>query len=237
MNEILILSSVIVIFSFVLISFRMFGLTGLFITTVIATICANIEVMILVKAFGIEQTLGNVLFASTFLCTDIASEIYGRKIANKIVNSGIVASLFFIVVSQSWLFYTPSPNDFAFPHIKGVFTNTPRIMIAGFLVYAISQKFDVFMYEFIWKQSDKKFGDHKKYLWLRNNGSTFLSQLLNSVLFTFAAFYGEYPNDVLVSILYMTYLVFIVLAFLDTAFVYAARKMYNDGKIKEIAKI
>ncbi len=47
--------------------------------TVLATIAANIEVLIMVTAFGMEMTLGNILFASTFLVTDILSELYGKK--------------------------------------------------------------------------------------------------------------------------------------------------------------
>ena len=57
--------------------------------TAIATITANIEVLIMVDAFGMEQTLGNILFASTFLVTDIISEVDGKKAAQKAVNIGI----------------------------------------------------------------------------------------------------------------------------------------------------
>ena len=51
---------------------------GMMAFTVFATIAANIEVMILVDAFGMEMTLGNILFATTFLVTDILSEVAGK---------------------------------------------------------------------------------------------------------------------------------------------------------------
>ncbi len=233
-NEILLVSSLPLIFGAVLLLFKLFGKTGLFAATVFLTIAANIEVLILVDAFGLEQTLGNILFAATFLCTDIASELYGKKTANQIVNIGILSSLFFIVLSQSWLHYQPSANDFMMPHMQAVFSNTPRLMLVGLSVYAISQKIDVFLYEFIWQKTEHKCNDKHKYLWLRNNGSTFLSQFINTILFTFGAFWGVYPLPTLIAITLASYLIFIILAFMDTAFVYLARNMFEKGKINEI---
>ncbi len=233
-NEVLLLISVPIIFSTVLLIFKYFGKTGLFAATVFLTITANIEVLILVDAFGLEQTLGNVLFAATFLCTDIASELYGRKTANQIVNIGITSSFLFIILSQSWLHYIPSPNDFMMPHMTAVFSNTPRLMLVGLSVYAISQKIDVFLYELIWKKTADKFADKHRFLWLRNNGSTLLSQFLNTVLFTFGAFYGIFPIDTLMSIVVSTYVIFVILAILDTSFVYFARRLFEKGKVNEL---
>ena len=131
-NELLLLGSLIVLYGGVLLWMKLFGKQGLYGWTVIATIAANIEVLILVDAFGMEQTLGNVLFASTFLVTDILSESYGKKAAQRAVNIGILTSLSFIVISQSWMLYVPSPNDFISPSIEAVFQNTPRMMLVAF---------------------------------------------------------------------------------------------------------
>src|SRR5574344_1018464 len=122
-NEILLILSVVVCFGSVLVFLKLFSEIGLFAWTIIATITANIEVLILVKAFGMEQTLGNVLFASTFLVTDILSEIYGRKSANKAVLIGCATSVIFIILSQYWLLYIPSENDWAMPAMKNIFSN------------------------------------------------------------------------------------------------------------------
>ena len=92
-NELLLIASVIVIYGGTLVFFKAFKLQGLYSWTVIATICANIEVLILIRAFGMEQTLGNVMFASSFLITDIVSEIYGKREANRAVNIGILTSM------------------------------------------------------------------------------------------------------------------------------------------------
>ena len=67
MNELLLIGSILVIYGSLLIMFRIFGKQGLYCFTVLATIAANIEVLIVVRAFGMTMTLGNVLFASTFL--------------------------------------------------------------------------------------------------------------------------------------------------------------------------
>ena len=138
LNELLLVASVFIIYGGTILFYKLHGIQGLYSWTVFATIAANIEVLILIDAFGMEQTLGNVMFASSFLVTDIISEIYGKKAANKAVNIGIVTSLMFIVVSQLWLQFEPSANDWAMSSIKAIFSNTPRLMLVSFLVYALS---------------------------------------------------------------------------------------------------
>lgn len=224
-NEIWLFISVLLYFGGTLFFYYLMGETGLYCWNVLATIAANIEVLILVDAFGMEQTLGNVMFASTFLVTDIISEVYGKAKANRAVNIGIVSSLMFIFISQLWLQYTPSANDWAMPHITAIFSNTPRLMIVSFLVYAICQRFDVWAYHKWWEFTDRKFHDHKKFLWLRNNGSTLISQLINTLLFTFGAFAGTYDMKTLWSIFFASYMIYVATSILDTPFVYLARKI------------
>lgn len=229
----LLIASLGVTYGMVLLWYFLLGKKGLYCWTVLATIAANIEVMILIDAFGMEQTLGNILFASTFLTTDILSELEGKKSANTAVNIGILTSLCFIVISQSWLWYLPNANDFVFDGIKTVFSNTPRIMLAGLIVYAIVQKFDVWMYHVWWKITEKHCGDSKRFLWIRNNFSTLLSQLLNAVLFTVAAFGGVYDIGTLLNIIGVSYLIFIVTSLADTPIVYFARYLSEKRKNKQ----
>ena len=229
MNELLLILSLIIEFSTVLIAYRLFGKVGLFAMTVMCTLAANIEVMILIDAFGMEQTLGNILFAASFLITDILSENESKKDAQTAVNLGIFVSVAFILISQSWLCYNPSENDFIMPSIKAVFANTPRVMAASLLVYAITQRLDVWLYHKWWEFTEKKFRDKYKYLWVRNNGSTLISQFFNTVLFNFAAFYGVYPFGTLLNICFCGYVIYIATSLLDTPFVYAARKIKQKG--------
>jgi len=210
-------------FFIVTVLFRIFQEQGLYLWTVVATIAANIEVLIIIDAFGMEMTLGNILFASTFLVTDILSELYGKKVAQTAVYLGITTSVVFILISQSWLWYLPNKNDFASPAIRTVFSNTPRLMVVGIVVYVIVQLFDVWAYHKWWDFTSKKFGDRKKFLWLRNNGSTLISQLLNTILFTWGAFLGTYDTPTLISIAISSYIIFIITSIADTPFVYLAR--------------
>lgn len=233
MNELLLLVSLLVIYGGILLLYWIFGKQGMYLWTVIATISANIEVLILVNAFGMEMTLGNILFASTFLVTDILSELWGKKEAQTAVYMGIATSVAFILISQSWMLYVPNENDFAMPHIRAVFSNTPRLMIVGIAVYAIVQMFDVWAYHKWWTFTNARFGDSRRFLWLRNNGSTLLSQLLNAILFTWGAFAGVYGAKSLISIAAASYVIFIATSLADTPFVYLARRIHErKGKEK-----
>lgn len=224
-NEILLLISVIVIFSLTVAAAQLFGERGLVAWTVIATILANIEVLILVRAFGLQQTLGNVLFASTFLATDILSELYGKKAATKAVYIGIFASVVFLLISQSWLLYTPDAGDWASPSIHSIFSNTPRLIFSSLIVYAISQRLDVWLYHKWWALTEHRFNDKRRGLWIRNNGSTLISQLINAALFNLGAFWGVYDGKTLLSIVISTYVIYVFTSLLDTPFVYLARRI------------
>ena len=224
MNEFLLILSLPLIYGSVLAAYKRFGKVGLYAWTIFATITANLEVLLLVDAFGIEQTLGNVLFASTFLVTDILSEKYGKEDAQVSVDLGVVTSIAFIVLSRLWLCYTPAANDWAMPSFQTIFTNTPRVMLASVLVFAVVQRFDVWLYHKIWDFSNR-FADKKRFLWLRNNGATMVSQLLNTVLYTFGAFGGLYDVPTLLSICLSSLVIFMITSLADTPFVYWARKL------------
>lgn len=225
MNEFLLILSVVVIYGVALLAYKLFGKSGLYCVSALATVLANVEVIILIKAFGMEQTLGNVLFAVTFLITDVLSECEGKKSANKAVMIGIFSQICFLALSQSWLLYIPSESDTSMTAIKAVFSGTPRIILASLTVYAVSQIFDVWLYHKWWNFTEKKFSDKRKFLWLRNNGSTLVSQILNTLLFTVIAFAGTYDVKTLISIFGSSYLIYIVTALLDTPVVYLARKV------------
>ena len=224
-NEIILIASIFVFFGSLVVFFRFFGKQGVFAWTVICTIAANIEVLILVHAFGLDTTLGNVLFASTFLATDIMSELFGKMEAGRCVKIGILANVTFILISQSWFLYIPADADTMAEPIRTVFSNTPRVMLASLFAYVICELYDVWAYHAVWKWTEKKFGDKKGYLWLRNNGSTLVSQLINVVVFNLLAFAGVFPWGTIGEILVFGYGIFIVTSLMDTPFVYLARRI------------
>lgn len=229
-NELLLIGSVVVIYGAVLVAYRLFGKVGLYAMTVIATVLANIEVLMTVDAFGMEQTLGNVMFASTYLITDILSENEGKKSASRAVWLGVFSSVMMLIFTQYWLLYDMSANDWAGGHITAIFTSTPRLLLASFIGYVVSQRFDVWLYHRWWEFTTKKCGSSRRFLWLRNNGSTLISQVVNTVIFSTVAFAGWYSTGTLLSIMLSSYIIYIFTSLLDTPAVYLARLMKERMK-------
>lgn len=216
-NELLLVIQLILMYSSVVGLYYYFGIAGICSWAVLATVAMNVEVLLQITAFNTYMTLGNILFATTFVVTDILSEIYGKEQANGCVNVCIVVSLLFTAISQTWLLFTPNEFDFAYSAINTIFSNTPRILLSSLVVFAIVQKFDVWLYHKIW--SFNNYG--KERLWIRNNVATLVSQFINAFLFTFIAFYGVLDN--LVSIALSTFCISVILALLDTPIVYVCR--------------
>lgn len=232
-NELLLIGSVIIIYGAVLAAYRLFGKSGLYAMTVMSTILANIEVLMLVDAFGMEQTLGNVMFASTYLITDILSENESKEDATRAVWLGVMTSVCMLIFTQYWLLYDKSQGDWAGVHITAIFSTTPRLLLASFLGYVISQRFDVQLYHFWWNLTIKKTGDTERFLWLRNNASTLISQIVNTVIFTLTAFGGWYDTKTTIDIMISSYVIYIVTSLADTPVVYIARHMKNRNWVKE----
>ena len=108
-------------------------------------------------------------------------------------------------------------------------------MSVGMLkTYAVSQMFDVWLYHKWWELTAKKSGNKRRFLWLRNNGSTLISQLLNTLLFTALAFAGTYDLPTLLSIFGSSYIIYIFTTLLDTPALYLAR-MISEKKKKALS--
>lgn len=224
MNELLLIVSVPVIFGGVLLSYKFFGKSGLYGFTAVATILANIEVLILVRAFGVTQTLGNVLFAATFLITDILSENFGERAAKKAVYLGIFANALMIAFSSAWLLYTPENRD-VFLAVKEIFSRTPRLLLASLVAFAVSQWLDVFLYHRIWRATETKSGSKTRFLWIRNNSAALISQIFNTIIFNLIAFYGVYDTATLLSIILSSYVIYVIFSLLSTPFLYLSKKI------------
>ncbi|MBP5198401.1 MAG: queuosine precursor transporter [Lachnospiraceae bacterium] len=218
-NELIFIITVLLYLGSVLLLYKLYGKNGLYAFAIFGTLLGNIAVCKCVDLFGLSTTAGNVLYASTFLVTDILSEKYGKKDAQKAVMYSFTVMLLWMLGSQMILLFTPNANDYISESLSVVFGLVPRITIASLLGFICSQNIDVFLYHFIWKKT----GDGSKKLWLRNNGSTLLSQAVDTVIFTFLAFWGTYPTGVFFSILITTYLFKAVVAVVDTPFIYLAR--------------
>lgn len=200
-------------FCAIVLSYRLFDRTGLFVWIAIAGIVANLQVSKTIELFGLTATLGNIVYASSFLATDILNETEGPAAARRGVWIGFFAVVVLTVLMQLALLFQPAPSDTMQPHLLVVFGVLPRITIASLIAYLLSQQHDVWAYQF-WR---KRFPGP---MWLRNNLSTIVSQLIDSAVFTLIAFVGVFPTGVLIEIIVTTYLFKAIVAVLDTPFLY-----------------
>ena len=212
---------------------KIFGEIGLYIYTVIAIIAGNFQVLKIVKFsfFSEPVALGTILFASTFLCTDILAEYYGIEKARKNVLIGFIGFLLMTIISLFTLGFKPLTEELAIDNyawalnneksLIGVFLPLPIFFLASMSAYLSRQYFDVWFFNFISKIT------HNKYLWLRNNLSTMVSSLLDNTVFSILAFVifatEALPiNTVIFTYILGTYILRILISLFDTPFVYIA---------------
>ncbi|MGD9637608.1 MAG: queuosine precursor transporter [Alphaproteobacteria bacterium] len=224
------------VWSFLLLMLKVFGKEGLYVFVAIAVVIANIEVLKLVNfnLFSNPITLGNILFSSVFLATDILSEVYGKKYAQKAVMLGFFAYLLSVIALFITLGYKPItaqdiPSDMSWalavqPAMETLFVPSVGIFISSMTAYFLSQFLDITIFH---KVKDKT---NNKYLWLRNNASTFCSSVIDNTTFNFLAFVVLTSNPVSITVLLKSYILGMLalrwsLAIFDTPIIYFARKI------------
>ncbi len=225
-NELLWILMLLLNFGAVITAYRIWGRLGLFIWIPVSVIVANSQVAKTVELFGITATLGNIVYASSFLVTDILNENYGKREAARAVGIGFFTLILFTVLMNLAILFDPAPSDFIHESMATIFGFLPRVAAASLIAYAVSQLHDVWAYN-LWKA--RKPG--KGHIWLRNNLSTMVSQLIDSLIFTLIAFFGVFPRDVLIEIFLTTYILKWLVAVLDTPFIYLARHLFDTQRI------
>jgi uncharacterized integral membrane protein (TIGR00697 family) len=183
-----------------------------------------------------ELSVGILPYPITFLVTDLISEIYGQKKANQVVVAGIFASFFsisIILISDLVPAIPSSPIDDQ--TFSNVFSLSGLAVLASMLAYLFAQFIDIKIYHF-WKKLT-----NGKMLWLRNNFSTFSSQIIDTVtVITLLCLFEVLSWDIFLGLVISGVLFKILVAFLDTPllyfFVYLFRKKF-DLKIGEEIKI
>ena len=166
--------------------------------------------------YTFELSVGILPYPITFLVTDIISEIYGREKANRVVMVGFISSIFIMgvvmvgdmVSATQW-----SPvDDSVFHRVFGLFG--PAVF-ASMTAYITAQFIDIRIFHF-WKRKT-----NNRHLWLRNNGSTIFSQLIDtlSVLFLLCSF-GVIDWVRFYPLLLNGFLFKVLVALIDTPFFY-----------------
>ena len=199
-------------------------LSGIFIASLVTcNLIANkfVSVQTILREEPFILSAGILPYPVTFLITDLLSEFYGRKRTAIVVFTGFVASILIIIVLNLGAVFdaieeSPVSNEM----YASVFGNSWRVIGASMLAYIIAQLVDVQLYEF-WKKRTKG-----KMLWLRNNGSTMVSQFVDTVTVTFVFLYGNEAvfagsTEQLWTMVAQVYLIKMAIAVVDTPFCYA----------------
>jgi queuosine precursor transporter len=190
-------------------------LSSIFVSAIIA---ANLMGAKITTLFGISVSVAIFVFPLTFLVTDAIEEVFGKARAKQLMYSALIAQfiiLLFVILAVKL------PPATRFEYNEGyvqIFSNSIRIIIASLIAFFISQSHDIWAFGF-WRKQTKG-----KYLWLRNNLSTFVSQFVDTTLFMFIAFYQITPRfDVpfIFSLIIPFWIFKIIFAAVDTPFVYA----------------
>lgn len=227
-NEILWLIMLALNFIGILLVYRFFGRIGLYAWVPIAVIIANIQVIKTVELFGLTSSLGNIVYATSFLATDILSENYGKKDAGRAVGIGFITLASLTVFMNLALLFKPAAIDFAQESMVTLYTLLPRIALASFVAYGVSQFHDVWAYSLM-----KSRHPEKNRIWIRNNVSTMVSQAIDSIIFVTIAFAGTIPVADFWEIAVTTYVLKWIVAAADTPLVYLAARWKRNGNIKE----
>ena len=222
MNNLILFGEVIFTFSALLICYNNFGKVGMMAWVGIATILANVITAKNADIFGLSTAIGTVMFASTFLATDILAENHSKEDAKTAVYIGLFADVVLIISTQIALLYKPSEIDYADEAMRTLFALNLRISLASMVMYFIANMADVALFSKLKEKSDGK------RLWLRNNVSTILCNCLENFGFITLAFVGIYDAKTILIIATSTSIVEMIVALLDTPFLYIAKRMNND---------
>tara|TARA_Y100000746_G_scaffold215432_1_gene209540 strand:+ start:113 stop:778 length:666 start_codon:yes stop_codon:yes gene_type:complete len=199
-------------------------LAGIFIASLVT--CNLIANKFVTVDFGFKVFIvsaGILPYPLTFLVTDLISELYGQKKANLVVFSGFIASLFVLLFLWLGGQFNSIPSSIVDDvTYNSVFRNAWRLIAASMVAYLFAQFIDVRIFHF-WKRLTKG-----KHLWIRNNGSTIVSQLVDTTLVICILFMGVWDSDQITSAIIDGWMFKMLMAFLDTPIIYGILHLLKD---------
>ncbi len=189
-------------------------LLGLFVACLVT---ANLIGLKVASFYLFEASVGILVFPVLFLITDIVEEVHGKQKAKEFVYIGLAALVIVLFITALAVLLPAASRSFVSDaEYSKIFGTTLRIFIASIIGFFFSQMHDVWAFNF-WKNATKG-----KFLWLRNNASTIVSQFLDTTLFMFIAFYGLPKFDVAYTFALVIpyWIVKVLFALCDTPFCY-----------------
>jgi len=203
--------------------FRFFGKEGLLACIVLSILLANLQGPKLTVIFSMQTSLGVIFYSSIFFATDLMSEKFGKKEADRAVMMGFSISVIILLMLSISLLFLPSiqGNQTFSTEVHQAFVTildfTPRFIIGSLFSYLISQRFDVWCFHKI------KHWTNGKHLWLRNNLSTMASQTIDTTLYSLVVWWGVVDLETAIQLGLAKMAFKIGIAAFDTPFIYWAR--------------
>lgn len=181
------------------------------------------------NTYTMSVPVGVIAYPFTFLATDLLSELYGRKKAQLVVWVGFWMNVFmlFLMTVNHWLPNTGGVSG-GLDLFEGVYEFMIGNTIASMIAYLVAQTVDVRLFHF-WKRLTQG-----KHLWLRNNASTTVSQLVDSTtILTILFLAGNLGEEIdtlgkLMILILNSYLFKFFFALFDTPLCYFGVKIFKD---------
>ena len=222
-QNLLYLSTLVLDLGLTVLMFRFFGKEGLLACIVLSILLANLQGPKLTVIFSMQTSLGVIFYSSIFFATDLMSEKFGKKEADKAVMMGFSISVIILLMLSISLLFLPSiqGNQTFSTDVHQAFVKildfTPRFIIGSLFSYLISQRFDVWCFHKI------KHWTNGKHLWLRNNLSTMASQTIDTTLYSLVVWWGVVGLETAIQLGLAKMAFKIGIAAFDTPFIYWAR--------------
>ena len=181
---------------------------------------------------GVRVSVGIFFVPVLFLVTDIVGEVFGRREASRFVNMATIMLVLLFVMMAVCIAVKPNEQWGMQEQYAQVFGSSIRMTIASLVSFVVAQQLDVFMFAF-WGRITKG-----KHLWIRNNLSTIVSQLIDTTIFEFIAFWhlnDKFTTGYIFSLILPYWLFKVVFALLDTPLCYLG-VWWLSGSRKPAAK-
>jgi queuosine precursor transporter len=201
-----------------------FGIEMLIAWLCLLSVAMNLFVLKQITLFGLCVTASDALAVGYLLGLNLIQEFFGRSLARKCMWISLFISCGFLLLSQIHLFYTPNPVDMVHPHCVVLFRPMPRIILASLFSFLTVQIFDLAFFGFL----KKKIGG--KYLPARTASALFLSQTLDTILFSYLALYGSVVS--VSHIIYVSIVIKGVVILLSTPFVMLAKQVMKKSYVQ-----
>lgn len=228
MNELVFFLYILIISSSLLISLKI-SKEALISIICLQAILVNLFVTKEIPIFGLLATASDAIAVGITLGLNLLQEYFGKIEAQKTIWISFFCAIFYSIVSKLHVLYIPANENISVSNCFDIILNsTLRLIMASLIVYIIVQNIDCQLYGYL----NKKFKN--RYFILRNYGSTFITQFLDTLLFSFLGLYKLNSNfssiNTIVQIIIVSYTIKLIVIFIATPYLALSKKIINISK-------